>query len=176
MPSVQPYQIDIPQSQLDHVHKKLELTTLPDELDDAGWSYGAPLSNIKRLLAHWQNSYDWRQHEKRINDSLTQYTTDIDVDGFGTLNIHFVHHRSDVTNAIPLLFCHGWPGHFFEGSKIVSKLVQGGTNQPAFHVVMPSLPNFGFSEGVSKKGFGHSQYAEVCHKLMMRLGYDQYGG
>ena len=146
----------------------------PDELEDSGWDYGAPLADIKRLVAYWKSGYDWRQHERRINSTLPQYTTDVEVDGFGTINVHFVHQESDAVNAIPLLFCHGWPGHFLEVSKILPDLVKGGKDAPAFHVVAPSLPNFGFSQGVSRRGFALQQYAEVCHKLMVKLGYGQY--
>lgn len=142
------FKIDVPQDKLDALSKKLELTTFPDELEDVGWDLGAPLSDIKRLINHWRTGYDWRQHERTLNQ-LAQYTTSIDVGGFGSLEIHYVHQRSSVTNAIPLLFCHGWPGSFIEVAKILPELVKGGQGA-AFDVVAPSLPNFGWSEGVKK--------------------------
>ncbi|EEB98496.1 hypothetical protein MPER_01980, partial [Moniliophthora perniciosa FA553] len=123
--------------------------------------------------SRWKDSYDWKKHEKLLNDELPQFTRDINVDGFGTLNIHYVHKKSQVTeNAIPLLFVHGWPGSFIEIRKILPLLVQG---TPNFHVVAVGLPGFGFSEGAKKKGFSIGQYAEVSHKLMLALGYNEYG-
>ena len=150
MASVRPFQISVPQEKLDLLQKKLSLTTLPDELDAAGWAYGAPLADIKRLVSRWQNGYSWREQEAKINAEMPQYVMPIDVDGFGSLNIHFVHQRSEVSNAIPLLFVHGWPGHFLEAAKVLPDLVKGGKNYPAFHVVAPSLPNFGFSDGIKQ--------------------------
>jgi microsomal epoxide hydrolase len=150
MTSIKQFRISVPQEKLDLLQRKLSLTTLPDELDSAEWEYGAPLADIKRLLNHWQTSYDWRAHEKQLNDTLPQYTIDIDVEGFGALNVHYVHKQGNTPEAIPLLFCHGWPGHFMEVSKILAGLVDGGKERPAFTVVAPSLPNYAFSEGVKK--------------------------
>lgn len=172
--SAKPFLIDVPQEKIDVLQKKLALTVLPDELDNAGWDYGAPLADIRRLLKYWQNDFKWRAQESRLNAALPQYIIPIDIGGFGTIDIHFVHQKSTVPNAIPLLFCHGWPGHFLEVMKILPDLVKGGTDFPAFDVVAPSLPNYGFSEGVKKKGFGPKQYAEVCHKLMLALSYPKY--
>ncbi|KAF2238210.1 alpha/beta-hydrolase [Viridothelium virens] len=167
-----PFQISVPDEKLQQLKAKLELATFPDELDDAGWSYGSPLSDVKRLVAHWRDNFDWRKAEARLNQ-LPQFKTKVSVDGFGELDIHFVHQRSDVDGAVPLLFCHGWPGSFDEVSKLLS-LLKGDSKSPAFHVVAPSLPNFGFSEGVKKKGFAVPKYAETLHKLMLQLGYDKY--
>ena len=173
MAGIEPYKIAIPQEKLDRLKQKLALTDFPDELDEAAWDYGSPLADIKRLVARWQDSYDWRAAEKELN-LMPQFTAKIPVSGFETLDIHFVHQTSQVTNAIPLVFVHGWPGSFDEVRKILPELVQGTTSTPAFHVVAPSLPNFGFSSGTRKRGFGGRQQAEVCHKLMLLLGYDQY--
>lgn len=96
------------------------------------------------------------------------------MDGFEPVNVHFLHQKSDVPGAIPLLFVHGWPGSFLEVTKILP-LLKGGDGKPAFNIVAPSLPNYGFSEGVFKRGFSIAQYAEACHKVMLALGYDQYG-
>ncbi|KAF8872227.1 Alpha/Beta hydrolase protein [Infundibulicybe gibba] len=116
--------------------------------------YGAPLADMRRLLP--------------------QFTRDIDVEGFGSLNIHYIHKRSEVANAIPLLFVHGWPGSFLEATKITPLLLQASPDHPSFHVIVPSLPGYGFSTAPTKKGFSLSQYAETCHKLMLALGYDEY--
>lgn len=101
-----PFTLDVPEADLELLHKKLELARLPDELDGAGWDYGASLADIKRLSEYWKTSFDWRKAERKINE-LPQFTTDIEVDGFGSLNIHFVHQKSEVANAVPLLFVHG---------------------------------------------------------------------
>jgi len=103
------------------------------------------------------------------------FTRDIEVDGQGTLNIHYVHKKSEVENAVPLLFVHGWPGSFFEVRKILPLLVAPSTpDAPAFHVVAVGLPGFGFSEQPHKRGFGPTQMAETAHKLMLALGYNEY--
>uniref|UniRef100_A0A8H7XQQ2 Epoxide hydrolase N-terminal domain-containing protein n=1 Tax=Psilocybe cubensis TaxID=181762 RepID=A0A8H7XQQ2_PSICU len=169
-----PFQISVPDKSLELLNKKLALSILPDELEDAGRDYGAPLSDIQRLLARWKSGYDWRRYEKQINSELPQFQTEIDVNGHGTLKIHFVHKKSEVEGAIPLLFVHGWPGSVVEVRKILPLLIKGGPDQPSFHVVALSLPGFGFSEAPRKRGFAFDQYAEVGNKLMLALGYDQY--
>ena len=150
MAQVKEYKISIPDESIDLLRKKLELARFPDELDGSGWDYGAPLKDVQRLTKHWLNSYNWREHEEKLNKTVPQYTTEVPMGQFGTLNIHFVHQKSEAENAIPLLFCHGWPGSFVEVLKILPELTKGGKEYPAFHVVAPSLPNFGFSEGVKK--------------------------
>ncbi|RPD56179.1 alpha/beta-hydrolase [Lentinus tigrinus ALCF2SS1-6] len=169
----QPYSISIPDSELNLLKKKLELSRFPDELEGAGWDYGVPLPHVKRLAEYWKDGFDWRKSEAALN-RLPMYTRDIDVEGFGTLNIHYVHQKSDVANAIPLLFVHGWPGSFIEVRKLLPLLTAGGSDHPSFHVVAPSLPGFGFSQAPSKPGFKGPQYAEVVNKLMLALGYKEY--
>jgi hypothetical protein len=106
-PSPKPFTLSVPDSDLAFLQDKLAKVRLPDELDEADRQYGAPLADITRLVAHWRKGYDWRKHEAHINASLPQFTVDIPVEGFETLNIHFVHKRSEEENAIPLLFVHG---------------------------------------------------------------------
>jgi len=118
--------------------------------------------------------YDWRVHEAALNEELPQFTRDIEVDGFGTLNIHYVHQKSRTVDAIPLLFVHGWPGSFIEARKIIPLLVETSSEHPSFHVVALSLPGYAFSEAPKKKGFALTQYAEVGNKLMLSLGYNEY--
>ena len=101
------FEISIPDSELSLLKQKLELMRLPDELDDAGWDYGVPLADIKRLVARWKDGYDWRNHEKQLNEELPQFTRDIEVEGYGVLNIHYVYKKSEAKGAIPLLFVHG---------------------------------------------------------------------
>jgi hypothetical protein len=107
MSPASPFQISVSDSQLSLLQQKLALTTLPDEIDGAGWSYGAPLADIQRLVNRWKNGYDWRKEEANLNAEMPQFTRDIDVAGFGTLNIHYVYKSSQVESAIPLLFIHG---------------------------------------------------------------------
>ncbi|KAG1902331.1 Alpha/Beta hydrolase protein [Suillus fuscotomentosus] len=174
MTSETPFQIDIPDEKLTILRAKLELASFPNELEDARWKYGAPLADIKRLTERWKNSYNWRKYEKEINEQLPMFTCDIDVDGFGVLNIHYVHKKSETVDAIPLLFCHGWPGSFLEVGKILPFLTSSAPEHPSFHVVVLSLPGFGFSEAPHKQGFAIDQYAEVAHKLMLALRYNEY--
>ncbi|RDL35681.1 putative epoxide hydrolase [Venustampulla echinocandica] len=164
-PSIKPFKISVPDSAIDTLKAKLASTTFPDEVPLAdSWDYGTPLTDMKRLVKFWSDGFDWRAQEKRLNE-LPQFTTKIDVDGFEQLDIHFVHRRSKRE---------GRPGSFIEVTKIISLLTDGKPDGPSFHVVAPSLPNFGFSQAPSKPGFGLAQYAEVNHKLMLKLGYDKY--
>jgi hypothetical protein len=150
MSGVAPYKISIQESKLERLKQKLALADFPDETSGVGWSYGASLADIRRLTQYWQHGFDWRKAEAKLNE-LSHFSVDIPVDGFETLNIHFVHQKSKAKGAVPLLFAHGWPGSFFEVTKIIKKLPEARRNSfPAFHVVAPSLPNFGFSEGTRK--------------------------
>lgn len=178
MADIEPFTISIPDSALADLKTRLSLARFPDEIDGAEWEYGAPLADVKRLTSHWKDQYNWREAEAKLN-ALPNYRTTIQCKGFEPLKIHFVHQRSSTKNAIPLLFVHGWPGSFIEATKIWEKLASpdragGSSNAPAFHFVALSLPNYGFSEGSKKKGFALAQYAETCHKLMVKLGYDEY--
>ncbi|KJA17980.1 hypothetical protein HYPSUDRAFT_45697 [Hypholoma sublateritium FD-334 SS-4] len=174
MTTEEPYQIAVPDEAIALLRQKLALTVLPDELDEAGWDYGAPLADVRRLVARWTHGYDWRVHEAEINAELPQFTRDIEVDGFGALSVHYVHKKSEVASAIPLLFVHGWPGSFLEVRRILPLLLESSPEHPSFHVVALSLPGFGFSEAPKKKGFSLKQFAEVGNKLMLALGYDEY--
>jgi Epoxide hydrolase N terminus len=151
MSGVTPYKICVGESKLEHLKKKLALADFPDEIDDVGWARGVPLADLQRLTNYWRDGFDWRKAEEKLNE-LSHFSVDIPVEGFENLNIHFVHQRSKVETAIPLLFAHGWPGSFFEVTKIIEKLPESGDDFPAFHVVAPSLPNFGFSQGTRKVG------------------------
>ncbi|THU92126.1 alpha/beta-hydrolase [Dendrothele bispora CBS 962.96] len=165
-----PFKISVTDDQIDLLHKKLELVTFPDELQDAEWRYGAPLVDIKRLVARWKDGFDWRVEEAKLNDELPQFTRDIAVGGHGILNIHYVH------KTIPLLFVHGWPDSFIAVRKILPLLVQTSEEGhfPSFHVVAFSLPGYAFSEGPKKSGFTATHYAEIGNKLMLALGYNEY--
>ncbi|KAI1194768.1 microsomal epoxide hydrolase [Nemania serpens] len=175
MANIKPYSIEVDESRIKDLKTRLSLARFPDELDGAEWDMGAPLADVKRLTKHWEQSYDWKRAEAELNE-LPNFVTDIQCDGFEPLAIHFIHFRSDVKGAIPLLWIHGWPGHFYEGIKIMKPLVEGGdgVQRPAFDLVVPSLPNFGFSDGPKARGFTLAQYAETLNKLMLKLGYDEY--
>ena len=174
MSTFKPYTISIQDSQIADLKQRLSLAKFPDELDGAGWDLGSPLSDVKRLTQYWLDDFDWRKAEQQLN-KLPHYSTKIQCKGFENLNIHFLYKKSNVKGAVPLLFCHGWPGSFIEVTKILDSLVNPPPGQIAFDVVAPSLPNYGFSEGTKKRGFAIEQYAETLHKLMTeKLGYDQY--
>ncbi|KAJ5290641.1 uncharacterized protein N7443_010894 [Penicillium atrosanguineum] len=171
----QPYTISVSDDVLEELKQRLTYARYPSQFespDQDSWDFGVPVAEVKRLTAYWKDGFDWRKAEAQLNE-LPQYHTEIEVEKFGSLDIHFVHQVSSVKNAIPLLFSHGWPGSFIEVSKLLP-LLKAGADRPAFHIVAPSLPNFGFSSGVTRRGFGLAQYAEVLHKLMVKLGYDKY--
>jgi pimeloyl-ACP methyl ester carboxylesterase len=136
------------------------------------------VDEVKRLVDHWLNRYDWRIHEAELNQ-LPQFTLPIQVEGFDFLNVHFVHQQSSQKNAIPLIFIHGWPGHFHEVSKTLKPLTEplheeGEGQHQAFHVVAPSIPGFAFSSNPTRKGFDIRKVAETFNKLMLSLGYEKY--
>lgn len=106
MASVTPYTVAVSDDRLDRLRKKLELTDFPDELDGAGWDYGAPLADVKRLTAYWKDGFNWKKEEAEIN-KLPQFQTQIKVDGYEALSIHFIHQKGESSKAIPLLFVHG---------------------------------------------------------------------
>ncbi|EMD61496.1 hypothetical protein GGP41_004103 [Bipolaris sorokiniana] len=172
-PGPEPYTISVPDEAIEKLKRKLSDADFPDELDTPDqWPYGSPLSDIKRLAKHWETKFDWRKAEAQMNQ-LPNYRKKIKVKGFGDIDIHFVHKKSNNPNAIPLLFCHGWPGSFLEVTKLLP-LLESGSDSPAFTIVAPSLPNFGFSQRITKPGFSLTQYAETCNTLMQDLGYTCY--
>lgn len=174
MDDIRPFQISVTDTDIQDLKQRLALTRLPSELDEAAWDLGCPLAEVRRLVEYWRDKYDWRKIEQKLNQQLNQYTTTIQVDGFEPLRIHFLYNKSDIKDAIPLIYVHGWPGSFLEGIKIVDSLSGDGKQDPAFDVVVVSLPNYAFSEGSIKRGFALEQYAETCHKLMLKLGYNEY--
>ncbi|THV04485.1 alpha/beta-hydrolase [Dendrothele bispora CBS 962.96] len=184
--SERPFQISIPDSSIELLQKKLALATFPDELelesDEKRRMYGAPLGDIKRLVERWKTGFDWRKAEKKLNEDLSpMFVRGIEVEGFGVMDVHYVHRKSEREvdakgrKAVPLLFVHGWPGSVIEVRKILPLLTNPEKeDELSFHVVAPSLPGFGFSEAPRKKGFNLTQYAEVFNKLMLSLGYNEY--
>lgn len=172
--TVSPYEIAVPDSKVDRLNVLLDDPEWTDDIITTDqWKYGAPLADVKRIAHHWRHNYDWRAAERKLNE-LPHFKTLVQVDGFDPVDIHFIHQKSEVPGAIPLLFVHGWPGSFIEVTKILP-LLKGSNGHPAFDVVAPSLPNFGFSGKVLRGGFGMEQYADCMHKLMIQLGYNEYG-
>lgn len=175
MADIKPFTISVPDEAIQDLKARLSLAKFPhDDLDGTGWDYGTPLPVVKRFTTYWRDTYDWRSAEAELN-THPHFTTTIQCDGFEPLQIHFLYQKSSIPTAIPLLFIHGWPGSFLECLKIYQRLTNPeNPDFPAFHFVALSLPNYGFSTGSQKKGFALAQYAETCHKLMLKLGYPQY--
>ncbi|GJE91834.1 epoxide hydrolase [Phanerochaete sordida] len=175
-----PFTISAPQDALDAVRQRVESAVLPPPAPSSNspWTYGVPNADISRIVDYWKTSYDWRKAEAELNAELPQFTLPVAVQGHETLQAHFVHKRALAEpgrKVIPLLFIHGWPGHFCEVRRILPMLVDPkGDGEVAFDVVAPSLPGFGYSNAPEKSGFALRQYAEFCHNLMLGLGYDKY--
>ncbi|MGW2691563.1 epoxide hydrolase family protein [Streptomyces sp. NPDC001296] len=169
----QPFRIDIPQSNLDDLHERLDRTRWPDALPDVGWAYGVPLGYLRELARYWRHDYDWRAAEARLNE-WPQFTTEID-----GARIHFAHIRSPEPDAIPLLLTHGWPGSIVEFLDVVGPLADpaahGGDPADAFHVVVPALPGYGFSGPTQDTGWEAGRIADAWVELMDRLGYPRFG-
>lgn len=170
---IEPFSIDIAQSELDDLHERLDRTRWPDELPDVGWDYGVPLNYLQELVDYWRTDYDWREHEATL-DEFPQFTTTIDGQ-----NIHFLHVRSEEPDALPLIITHGWPGSIVEFLDIIGPLTDpeahSGDPTDAFHVVIPSIPGFGFSGPTHEVGWTERRIASAFAELMDRLGYDRYG-
>ena len=141
--------IAVPNDQLEYLHSKLELTRLSTEVSNAtAWQRGTPLREIESLLHYWKTNFDWRKAEASLNRMPRRIIT-VEVDNFGTFEVHAIHATSTAAKAIPLLFLHGWPGSSIEAMKIATELTQT-RDEISFHVVAPDLINFGFSEGCSE--------------------------
>ncbi|KAL8290824.1 hypothetical protein RB597_008871 [Gaeumannomyces tritici] len=175
--AVTPFKVQIPDSELELLRKKLELARLPD-YEGCEWgeeAEGGVTSGLMReTVDHWRTKYDWRAAEARMNE-MSQYKTSIQIDGFDAVNVHFVHAKpADPAAAAgppptPLLFLHGWPGSFIEVQEMLPRLLAAG-----FHVVAPSLAGFGFSGYPRQAGFQLTHQAEMMNRLMARLGYGSY--
>ncbi|MED5200155.1 MAG: epoxide hydrolase [Gemmatimonadota bacterium] len=171
--AVRPFTIDIPDDVLTDLRDRLSRTRLPEESPGTGWDQGANRAYVAELLAYWEDEFDWRAQERRLNE-FDHFKTMID-----GLDVHFIHQRSPEPNAIPLLLTHGWPGSFVEFANLIGPLTDpaayGGDAADAFHVVIPSLPGYGFSGKPAETGYNPERMADVLAGLMERLGYDRYG-
>ena len=172
-PAVRPFRIDIPQSQLDDLKTRLANTRWPEELPGVGWSRGVPLGYLKEIADYWRTGYDWRAQEAAVNRHPQYLTT---VDG---QNLHFLHVLSPEPGATPLVLLHGWPGGVVDFLDVIGPLSDprshGGDPADAFHLVIPSLPGFGFSTPLAGPGMNVGRMAGILVTLMARLGYDRYG-
>ena len=171
--SISPFRIDVPDADLTDLQERLTRTRWPDELPDAGWDYGVPLQTVQDLATQWQSRFDWRVWEARLN-ALPQYTTVID----GQL-IHFFHILSPDPTAMPLLLTHGWPGSALEFLDAIGPLSNPREHDwdpaDAFHLVIPSIPGFGFSGTTHERGWDVPRIASAWVELMTRLGYERFG-
>jgi epoxide hydrolase len=169
-PAVRPFRVEIPQADLDDLADRLRRTQWPAELPGTGDTYGVPVARVRDLVAYWLDGFDWRAVEARLN-SYPQFVTEIDGE-----DIHFLHVRSSRPDATPLVLTHGWPGTVVEYLDVIAPLTEPeSAADPAFHVVIPSLPGFGFSGPTRSPGWGTKRTAKAWAELMHRLGYERYG-
>ncbi|GAB2517461.1 epoxide hydrolase family protein [Nocardia heshunensis] len=170
---ITPFRIDIPQSQLDDLRARLDNARLPAPLPGDDWDTGVPVHWLRELAEHWRTGYDWRAAEAELN-RYPQFLTEIEGQ-----RIHFLHVRSAEPDAVPLIMTHGWPGSVADFLDIIGPMTDprahGGDPADAFHLVIPSLPGFGFSGPVSETGWSRARIGRVWAELMHRLGYQRYG-
>ena len=166
------FHISVPQEAIDDLRARLRATRFPNQQPVKDWSQGVPLAHAKSLVEYWESGYDWRRFETELN-SFPNFRTSID-----GLGIHFIHVRSPHPDALPIVLTHGWPGSIVEFMKIIRPLTNptehGGRAQDAFHVVVPSLPGFGFSDKPTQTGWNLPRIASAWSQLMQRLGYRRW--
>jgi len=160
--AIVPFKIQVPDAVLRDLKTRLERARFADEFPDVGWDYGTNLQYIQSLMTYWRDRYDWRAQERRLN-RFSQFKTNI-----GGLDIHFIHQKSKDPNARPLLLLNGWPSSPVEYDKVIEPL------SASFHVVVPSMPGYGFSDKPRERGYNPERMAQVWATLMARLGYNRY--
>jgi pimeloyl-ACP methyl ester carboxylesterase len=169
---LRPFQVEFPEEQLADLRRRIEATRWPSAELVSDRSQGVQLATLQALARYWATEYDWRRAEARLN-ALPQFTTEID-----GVEIHFIHVRSPHEDALPLIMTHGWPGSVIELLETVGPLTDptahGGTPEDAFHLVLPSLPGYGFSGEPTELGWENGPIASAWAKLMERLGYTRY--
>src|SRR3712207_2567356 len=169
---IRPFHVDIAEEDLADLRRRITATRWPDKETVADHSQGVPLAMIEELAHYWATEYDWRRCEERLN-ALPQFVTEID-----GLDIHFIHVRSEHDDAMPLIVNHGWPGSIIEQLKIIDPLVNptahGASASDAFHLVIPSMPGYGFSGKPTTTGWGPERMGRAWAELMKRLGYTRY--
>jgi pimeloyl-ACP methyl ester carboxylesterase len=170
---IRPYRISVPQAEIDDLRERLTRTRWTRDLPGTGWERGIPTAYLRELATYWATEYDWRAHEAALN-AYPQFRTTID----GT-QLHFLHVRSAEPRATPLLLLHGWPGSVVEFTDLIGPLTDpascGGDPADAFHLVIPSLPGYGFSGPLTETGWTDGRAAAALAELMDRLGYRRYG-
>ncbi len=170
--AISSFTIDVPQAELDDLRRRVDATRWPSAELVADRSQGVQLATMQELARYWSTEYDWRQNEERLN-ALPQFKTEID-----GLNIHFIHVRSAHEDALPLIMTHGWPGSVVELLETIGPLTDptahGGRADDAFHLVLPSIPGYGFSDEPTELGWGPIRIGQAWHELMRRLGYTRY--
>jgi pimeloyl-ACP methyl ester carboxylesterase len=171
--TVRPFTVHIPQKTLDDLHRRLARTRWTDEVESAGWDYGTNLDYLKELVEYWQNQFDWRAQEAKLNQ-FAQFYAKID-----SVGIHFIHERGKGPNPLPIILTHGWPDSFYRFYKIIPRLTDpkshGGDAADAFDVIVPSIPGFGFSDRPRERGTTNDRTADLWARLMTQeLGYRRF--
>ena len=170
--AIRPFTYRASQAELDDLRRRILAARLPEKETVADFSQGVPLATVQKLARYWATEYDWRKVEARLN-AVPNFITEID-----GLDIHFIHVRSKHENALPVIVSHGWPGSIIEQLKLIEPLTNptafGGTAADAFHVVIPSMPGYGFSGKPTTTGWGPERIARAWDVLMKRLGYASY--
>lgn len=167
---IKPFKVDIPKEEVDRLKRKLKDTRLPPKeiVPNAGTKYGPTYEWAKNLYDAWINDFDWYPIQDQIN-SAPHYITHVE-----DVKIHFVHARSKREDAIPLIMCHGWPGSFYEFNQCWGPLSNPSDSKlPAFHVVVPSMPGYCFSDWPPKAGWTLQDNARIFNTLMKKLGYNE---
>src|SRR5262245_58545663 len=170
---VVPFKIQVPDAVLVDLKERLAKARFADEIPGSGWDYGTNREYLEELIAYWRNQYDWRTQERALNQ-FSQFKTNID-----GLNLHFIHQRSPVPTARPLQLLNGGPSSIEQYVKVIGPLTDpakfGGRTEDAFHVVIPAMPGYGFSDKPRDRGWDRERMAQLWQKLMARLGYTRYG-
>jgi pimeloyl-ACP methyl ester carboxylesterase len=175
----QPFAINVDQNFIDDTKAKAGKTRLAIDIDQPDFIDGVPSRVVSEWSRYWSEQYDWREVEESLNKDFHHFTTTVQAgeNYSDPIPLHFIHHRSERSDAIPLLFLHGWPGTFHEAAGIVDLLTNPpNTSVPAFHVVAPDLPGFGFSPAPARPGLGLREMGQGFDHLMRQLGYTKYVG
>lgn len=171
---MRPFRIEVPDADLADLHERIDRTRWPEPATVEGWGQGVPLDYARDLVDHWRRRYDWRRCEAELN-ALPQFTTPLDGGGDDSCQVHYLHVRSRHRDALPLLLTHGWPGSVVEFLDLLDALTDPPDPRDAFHVVVPSLPGYGFSGKPETAGWGVERIATAWAQLMDRLDYERYG-
>src|ERR671925_1405505 len=170
--AIRPFHVNVPEAELTELRRRVLAARLPGRETVSDFSQGVPLDTVQKLARYWATEYDWRKVEARLN-AVPNFITEID-----GLDIHFIHARSKHEDALPIIVTHGWPGSIVEQLKIIDPLVDptahGASASDAFHVVIPSMPGYGFSGKPTETGWGPERMGRAWAELMKRLGYTRY--